>query len=90
MVLCINMVHIVPRSGAVVFCSSVPYCLSFLTFSLNSSPTRASTVSGTLVAKTDSKNLLFHANVTGKHHEETVDRTGRGRLSPFVCFCRAG
>ncbi|MFV3360854.1 hypothetical protein ACNI5L_34325, partial [Klebsiella pneumoniae] len=61
MVLCINMVHIVPRSGAVVFCSSVPYCLSFLTFSLNSSPTRASTVSGTLVAKTDSKNLLFHA-----------------------------
>jgi hypothetical protein len=38
-------------------------------------------LSGTLVAKVTSKNLLFHANVTGKHHEETVDRTGRGRLS---------
>ncbi|CTQ28197.1 exported hypothetical protein [Klebsiella pneumoniae] len=64
--------------------------MSFLTFCFNSSPTLASSVSGTLVAKTDSKNLLFHANVTGKHHEETVDRAGRGRLSPFVCFCRAG
>ncbi|MBT0646584.1 hypothetical protein KJJ93_26715, partial [Escherichia coli] len=79
MVLCINMVHLVPRSGAVDFYSSAPYSLSVLTFCLYSSPTRASTVSGTLVAKTDSKNLLFHANVTGKHHEETVDRTGRGR-----------
>lgn len=38
-------------------------------------------LSGTLVAKVTSKNLLFHANVTGKHHEEIVDRTGRGRLS---------
>jgi hypothetical protein len=38
-------------------------------------------LSGTLVAKSHSKNLLFHANVTGKHHEKTVDRTGRGRLS---------
>ncbi|WP_204371122.1 hypothetical protein, partial [Enterobacter cloacae] len=38
-------------------------------------------LSGTLVAKSNSKNLLFHVNVTGKHHEKIVDCTGRGRLS---------
>ena len=34
-----------------------------------------------LVAEVYLKNLLFHTNVTGKHHEKTADRTGRGRLS---------
>ncbi|WP_310826830.1 hypothetical protein [Pseudenterobacter timonensis] len=36
---------------------------------------------GTLVAKVNHKNLLFHANVTGDYHEEIAYRTGRGRMS---------
>lgn len=36
---------------------------------------------GTLVAKVNHKNLLFHANVTGDYHEKIAYRTGRGRMS---------
>jgi hypothetical protein len=72
LVLCIKMVQ-----GRGVK-SSVFRSVRVLSGFKENSPLR---LSGTLVAKTDSKNLLFHANVTGKHHEKTVDRTGRGRLS---------
>jgi hypothetical protein len=72
LVLCIKMVHKGGAKMASVFAPPAFYqALRKPRFAL----------SGTLVAKTDSKNLLFHANVTGKHHEKTVDRTGRGRLS---------